>query len=363
MNVAILCLGGNIGNRTENINASKEAIDSLCGKIIAQSSIYETEAWGSDSERKYLNQVIKIETKLTANQLLSNLLKIEKKLGRKRDKNINSDRTIDIDILFFNSEVINNKTLEIPHPRLHQRNFVLKPLNEIASDFKHPVFKKTISVLHKNNKDTLKVKKHKPIKECNYICIEGNIGSGKSTLAKALAKNIKGLYLPEEFDDNALLPLFYENKKLFAFPLEYSFLINRFKQIQKVVKNKEKFIVSDYSLYKCLWFAKINLSKKDFLVFKKQFKLILKHLPKPDLIIHLTTNTKNLEQNIKKRGRKYEKSISSAYLNAISREYIVGIDKIKNIKKLNLNISNYHPKLESISIKKINNFIKENFGY
>jgi len=362
MNVAFLCLGGNIGNRIENINAGKTAIQRFSGKIIDQSGIYETEAWGSDSENNYLNQVIKINTKLNAKKLLLKLLSIEKKLGRKRNSVKNSDRTIDIDILFFNSEVICETGMEIPHPRLHLRNFVLKPLNDIAAGVTHPVLKKTISFLFKNCKDTLEVKAYDPLKSIKYICIEGNIGSGKSTLAKALAQKLNAKFLPEEFEDNPLLPLFYSNKKLFAFPLEYSFLIGRFKQILEVFKTEKKIIVSDYSIYKCLWFAKVNLSEKDFALFKKQFKLILDQLPKPDLIIYLSTTSKNLKQNIKKRGRKYEQTISEDYLNAITSQYNKGLTKLKNIKTLNLPINSYHAKLELASIKTINNFIKENFG-
>ena len=362
MNVAFLCLGGNIGNRIENIKACKEQIAQNCGKITGVSGIYETEAWGSDSKNKYLNQVIKINTKLNAKKLLAALLKIEKDLGRNRTANRNSDRTMDIDILFFNSDIITEKDIEIPHPRLHERNFVLKPLNDIASKIEHPILKKTVSELLNLSKDKLKVDLVKSPKKLRYICIEGNIGSGKSTLAKAFAKKINAKYLPEEFENNPLLPLFYENKKLFAFPLEYSFLLNRFDQIQQTFKTEKKVIVSDYSLYKCLWFAKLNLSEKNYAVFKKQFKLILDQLPKPDLIIHLSTTTKNLKQNIKKRGRNYEQSISEDYLNALNTQYEKGLNKIKNIKKINITITAYNPKLEAESIKKINNFIKENFG-
>ncbi|MBA2612612.1 MAG: 2-amino-4-hydroxy-6-hydroxymethyldihydropteridine diphosphokinase [Bacteroidetes bacterium] len=362
MNVAFLCLGGNIGNRTENINAGKKAIELLLGKIVSQSGIYETAAWGSDSKNNYLNQVIQVHTKLPVKKLLSGLLQIEKKLGRKRNSTKNSDRTLDIDILFFNSEVIEQKGLQVPHPRLHERNFVLKPLNDIAGGVTHPVLKKTVSTLLKNSKDTLAVKQHDPIKNLQYICIEGNIGSGKSTLAQALAKNLQTLYLPEEFEDNLLLPLFYENKKLFAFPLEYSFLLARFNQLQQVFKTEKKLIISDYSIYKCLWFAKVNLTPKNYSLFKKQFKIMLDQLPKPDLIIYLSTSTENLKQNIKKRGRKYEQGISDGYLNAVSAQFDKGITKLKNVKTLHLPLSAYHRGLETDSIRKINNFIKENFG-
>jgi len=362
MNVAFLCLGGNIGNRIETLNSAKKAISALSGKIVKQSKIYETAAWGSNSKNNYLNQVIELHTKLSAQKLLAALLTIEKDLGRKRGSTKNIDRTIDIDILFFNSELISSKDLEVPHPRLHQRNFVLKPLNDIASDFKHPVLNKTISNLFKSSKDKLAVKEYNAAGELKYICIEGNIGSGKTTLAKALAKNLNARFLPEEFEDNPLLPLFYENKELFAFPLEYSFLVSRFKQLHQHLKNKQHLIVSDYSLYKCLWFAKINLSKKDFITFKKQFTLIAEQLPKPDLIIYLSTSTKNLKQNIKKRGRDYEQKISEDYLNNIGKQYGKGLSKISHIKTLNIAVNTYHPKLETASVKAINNFIKESFG-
>lgn len=362
MNVAFLCLGGNIGNRIVNLNATKDAISRLLGGITAQSYIYETAAWGSVSENKYLNQVIKIETQLSAQNLLAKALTIEKSLGRKRGSAKNMDRTVDIDILFFNSEIISAKNIEIPHPRLHLRNFVLKPLNDIARNFVHPVLKKTVSSLLKSSKDKLPVKKYNALKDLKYICIEGNIGSGKTTLAKVLAKKLNARFLPEEFEDNPLLPLFYDNKKLFAFPLEYSFLVSRFKQLNETLRSEKKIIVSDYSLYKCLWFAKINLSKKDFTLFKKQFKLIADQLPKPDIIVYLNTNTKNLKQNIKKRGRKYEQSISDDYLNSISKQYDKGFAKINNIQTLHITVNAYHPKLEEVSVKTINNFIKENFG-
>lgn len=361
MNVAFLCLGGNIGDRLENIAASKKAIEDVCGKIQLSSQVYETEAWGSNSTNNYLNQVIKIKTKLDVNELLSQLLVIEKKLGRKRDGLRNSDRTIDIDILLYNSIVLSNKHLKIPHPRIHERNFVLVPLNEIAGKVKHPTLKTSISSLLKNSKDPLTVKPYVVSKPPKYICIEGNIGSGKSTIAKALAKYHSAYFLPEEFADNALLPLFYENKQLFAFPLEYSFLLNRFNQLQKIIKSEKKIIISDYSFYKCLWFAKINLTKKDFALFKKQFNVILNKLPRPDVIVFLDTSISNLTQNIKKRGRDYEQTIAANYLKHISTQYTKGLNNLKDIKQLHLKIENYDGELERKLLKQINNFIKDNF--
>lgn len=158
-----------------------------------------------------------------------------------------------------------------------------------------------------------------------YICIEGNIGTGKTTLAKALVKKLNAIYLPEQFEENTLLPLFYKNKKKFAFPTEYSFLIDRHKQLTTFFKNKKsnKLVISDYHFDKCYCFAKANLTKKDFVYFKKHFKSIQETINKPDLIIYITTDINNAKENIKNRGREIEKNIETQYLEKIKKCLII----------------------------------------
>jgi 2-amino-4-hydroxy-6-hydroxymethyldihydropteridine diphosphokinase len=145
MNVTYLCLGGNIGNRESSISESILQISAKVGFIHSKSNIYETEAWGVDNQQAYLNQCICVHTSLTALQLIDTLLDIEQKLGRKRTLSEHYEpRTIDIDILFFNNEIIEQPHLIIPHPRLHLRKFVLIPMNEIATNYLHPILNKTI---------------------------------------------------------------------------------------------------------------------------------------------------------------------------------------------------------------------------
>jgi deoxyguanosine kinase len=354
MNEAFLCLGGNLGNRIEILNKAIDLISKDCGRIVKISGIYETEAWGSDSKKKFLNIAVRIKTKNTAPQLLKKLLAIEKKLGRKRTEVKNSDRLIDIDILFFNSGIIKTKVMEIPHPRLHLRKFVLKPLMDIDKDMIHPVLNKSIKQLYKNCTDGLKVEAYKPVK---YICIEGNIGSGKTTLAIELAKHLNGVFLPEQFEKNDLLPLFYSKPKTYAFPLEYSFLLDRHSQIKSSVNDKTNLTICDFSIYKCLWFARINLNKKDFRFFNKHFKSLAAPLPKPDLIIYLSTSNKNLKQNIISRGREYEKNITSKYLTAVEKQYTKGIEEINMKKKLIISIKKYDQGLNRRLIKKIAEYL------
>ena len=361
MNTAFLSLGGNLGQRPENMETALKAIAQHVGDVVKASRIYETEAWGSTSQKKYLNQVIKVETRLTAPALLKTLLSIESRLGRKRTANRNADRSMDLDILFFNTEILHEKALQVPHLRLHLRKFILIPLHEIEKNFKHPVLKKSISILLRESEDRLHVSVYNQPVPLRYICIEGNIGSGKSTLAQQLAKKMKAFYVPEKFDGNSLLPLFYTNPKAYGFLLEHSFLTSRFQQLTDCFHASTGLVVSDFSFYKSLWFARLNLPKKEYELFKKHFRALQNQLPEPDLIIYLDTDLKNLKQNILKRGRPYEQQISASYLEAIGKKYEQGLARVK-AKKLILSIRKYDTSLELNSIRSIEKYIKENFG-
>lgn len=186
-----------------------------------------------------------------------------------------------------------------------------------------------------------------------YICIEGNIGAGKTTLAIALAKKLKAHFLPESYEDNPLLPLFYENRKKMAFPLEYSFLIDRHAQLHNYFKkNKSKNTIADFSLYKCLWFAKTNLNKKEFQLYKKHFKTIEDVAQKPDLIVFINTHHSNLLSNIKKRGRKFETTIDKKYLQAVTKNYQSGLKKI-SVPVIEVEVENYDSNTNSALITAI----------
>lgn len=166
MNVAYLCLGGNLGQREENLKGAVSQLSRYAGKIIRVSKVYETEAWGVSDQPPYLNLCLQLETELSASELMHLALDIEKKSGRRRvEANQYAPRTLDIDILFYNSETIHTEDLIIPHPRLHSRKFVLLPLNDIAPDFVHPVLNKTVSGLLNELSDHLSVKPY-PAEVC-----------------------------------------------------------------------------------------------------------------------------------------------------------------------------------------------------
>ena len=148
MNVVYLLLGSNLYDRALSLSSAKNEISNEIGAITDESSIYESEPWGFISEDRFLNQVIRIETRKNPVQVLNEILRIETKLGRKRDTAKGySSRILDIDILFFNNEIISEENLIIPHPKISERMFTLLPLSEINNSLIHPGLNKSIQEL------------------------------------------------------------------------------------------------------------------------------------------------------------------------------------------------------------------------
>lgn len=156
MSKAYLMIGGNLGDRKENLQQAIILIRKSCGPLIKISSLYETAAWGLVDQPSFLNQALEISTSLSAIELLSSILSIEKDMGRTRTEKL-GPRLIDIDILFFNDEVHDLPHLKIPHPELQNRRFVLTPLAEITPQLQHPVLKKNIAQLLEECPDNLEV--------------------------------------------------------------------------------------------------------------------------------------------------------------------------------------------------------------
>ena len=156
MNKAYLLMGGNIGDTLSSLQQSISILADTHGTILQQSRVYKTAPWGKTDQHEFLNQVVVLGTSLTANELLTGLLKIEEQMGRKRLEKY-GPRVMDIDILLFNDLVIEQPGLTIPHPQLQYRRFALVPLSEIAPSIVHPVLNKTIRELLRDCQDQLEV--------------------------------------------------------------------------------------------------------------------------------------------------------------------------------------------------------------
>ena len=159
MKISYLILGGNVGDRMGYLSQSIEMLCRNAGRIVARSSIYECEPWGFDDSCWFLNQVVAVETNPEPLVLLEKTQQIEQIMGRVRTNNGYQPRTIDIDILLYDNQIINTPELVIPHPRMAQRMFVLQPMAELAPDMEHPVLHRTMSYLKKHCKDTKKVER------------------------------------------------------------------------------------------------------------------------------------------------------------------------------------------------------------
>ena len=345
-----LSLGSNQGRKLNNLQEAIYEIAESIGAIHKISSVYKTDSWGFKGDDFY-NICIAVSTYLPPEELLRNILNIETKLGRKREQNNKyTNRKIDIDILLFDDEIVFSKNIIIPHPRMLERKFVLVPLAEIAGNTLHPIEKKTLTICLNNTIDTSQIHKissklQRPIpliEKYNYVAIEGNIGSGKTSLSNLMSDEFNAKIVLERFADNPFLPKFYEDQERFAFPLEMSFLADRYQQLTDDLAQFDlfkNFIVSDYYIFKSLIFAQVTLQKEEYALYRKMFDIMYKEISKPDLYIYLHQNTDRLLENIKKRGRDYEQNIEASYLQKIHVGYTNFIKTEQDLNTLIIDVS------------------------
>lgn len=345
-----LSIGSNQGNKLDYLQQAVDLISIKTGIVMHVSPVYQTEAFGFDGD-DFLNICIGLRTTLAPNILLQELLAIETDLGRKRtDATGYESRTVDIDILFYENEIIVSESLKIPHPELTKRAFVLKPLADIAPNYLHPKTKQTVAELFQKCIDKTRIEPtnlilKKPIsipEKFNYIAIEGNIGAGKTTLTNMLTEQFNAKQVLERFADNPFLPKFYKDEERFAFPLEMSFLADRYQQLTDDLAQFDlfkSFIISDYYIFKSLIFAQVTLHHDEFMLYRKMFDIMYKEITKPDLYIYLYQNTDRLLENIKKRGRDYEQNISGNYLKKLHKGYANFIQSEKDLNTLIIDVS------------------------
>ena len=344
-NKIVLSIGSNQGDRKALIEQAISIINSDVATVIAVSQLYQSPSWGFESD-PFFNCAILIHTSKSARSVLKKILKVEKQLGRVRtDEKGYKPRNIDIDIISSNDFILNTEILQIPHPQMQNRLFVLLPMNDLKTDFIHPILNQNVQelILNCTDKSDCKVinSLENPLKKThisnyNFIAIEGNIGAGKTTLAHKIADDFNAKKILERFADNPFLPKFYKDQARYAFPLEMSFLADRYQQISDDLAQLDlfkDFIIADYHIFKSLIFAKVTVTEDEFRLYRKLFEIIYKEIPKPDLYIYLYQNTERLLANIKKRGRSYEQEISPEYLEKINKGYF---DFIKSHPELNI---------------------------
>jgi len=348
----VLSIGSNQGNRLANIETCIALIHQEVGTVIQVSKLYETPAWGFESDAFY-NCALLLHTTSSAQKILTQVLKVEKQLGRIRSNQEGyQSRIIDVDLIAFDNEIIESEKLQIPHPLMQNRKFVLLPMQDLKLNWKHPILHKTITEFIATTPDdsvcTIVQDLKNPLKEIplesfNYIAFEGNIGAGKTTLVNKIAEDFNAKTVLERFADNPFLPKFYKDQNRYAFPLEMSFLADRYQQLSDDLAQFDlfkDFIVADYHIFKSLIFAKITLAEDEYRLYRNLFNIIYKEMPKPDLYVYLYQNTARLLENIKKRGRNYEQNIEAAYLDKINNGYLEYIKSQTDLNVLIIDVSN-----------------------
>ena len=328
-----IALGSNLGDRLTNLQQAVNQIDNEIGQVLQCSSVYEVPAVGF-SGAIFLNACLVAESEKSPNAILQGLQAIEIEMGRKQAaEGLYRDRPIDLDLIMVEDEVLHSDELTVPHPRFQDRLFVLQPLCEIAPQKRVPNQNQTVAQLTKTCDDTTKISPfhqglQRPaihfLRQFNRICVEGTIGCGKTSLAKRIAEDLQAKLFLERFAENPFLPKFYDDADRYAFPLEMSFLADRFKQQRELSEQLNLFgqgVVSDYEVHKSLIFTQFTLSSEEFALYRTIFYNMMPDVQKPDLYILLKQTTPRILANIKKRGRSYERTIDAEYLDKVRQGY------------------------------------------
>jgi len=330
-----LSLGSNMGNRYEYLQQAVDALFERVGGVVKISSVYESPALGFEGDA-FLNCVVWIRSFLDPEAILTEALDIEKSLGRVRSAAEGyASRTIDIDVLFVEDLEYKSDRLQLPHPEIPNRRFVLLPMAELNARFPHPqsgepvvkMLATTIdqSELTKTGKWLKNPQQQFDPSRFRYLAIEGNIGAGKTSLATSMSEDFNAKLILERFMDNPFLPKFYEEPERYAFPLEMSFMADRYQQLLEDITQYDLFkdyVVADYEPFKSMIFAQITLGEEEFALYKKLYHVMYKEVPKPDVYVYLYQNTDRLLENIEKRGRDFERNIEADYLAKINEGYL-----------------------------------------
>lgn len=315
---AYIGLGSNLGDRRRYI---KSSIEMLAGapelNLTRVSDITESAPLGGADQAKYLNAVAEVQTTLNPQHLLMALADIETLLGRVRSEKW-SPRTIDLDLLLFDRQVISSPSLTVPHPQMHLRSFVLKGLAQLNGDLLHPVLAEPVAALAERlNGCDFAPHADRP----QLVSVAGIIGVGKTTLAKELVNLLACKILLEPYDTNPFMPHVYAGRKEFALDSQLHFLMGRLDQLEAGALEAGRLAITDYIFEKELIYAHRLLDPQQLALYESVYKPLAENVSRPVLAIYLQDSTESCLERIHRRNRPYEQQIQPEFLDNLSADY------------------------------------------
>jgi deoxyguanosine kinase len=363
---AYIGLGSNLGQREENIKKALEALSTDGNiKLCRSSSIIESAPLAGKKQPSYLNCVAEITTSLNAEELLKVLKKIELSGGRKELNPFDklragekwTNRTIDIDILLFGSEVIQTSNLVVPHRQMHLRSFVLGGLCKLVPRLVHPILKENVSVLYSRlcGKDF-----YFDTERGQLVSIAGVIGAGKSTLAGGLSDKFGFKLIKEVYETNPFMKRVYAGDKAVALDSQLYFLLSRCEQMKLENLTPGQVAVSDYIMDKELIYANLWLDSVQLEIYEKINAAMNKTVAEPSLAIYLKLNPAKCLERIKVRNRPYEQKIDLQFLETLFAGYEKLFDKFNRCPVITIDADEFDfrrgDEVEKLG-KKINYYI------
>ncbi|MCY2930458.1 MAG: 2-amino-4-hydroxy-6-hydroxymethyldihydropteridine diphosphokinase [Planctomycetota bacterium] len=327
--VAYIGLGSNLGDQAATLMRAVLMLDQAEGVHVRRiSQLIRTEAVGGPANQPaYVNGAAEIETSLAPGELLGVLQSIESALGRDRRREPRwGPRTCDLDVLLIGEEVVATPTLTVPHPRMHERLFVLEPLASIAPQALHPGQGRTVSELLADARAAgpAPARPTPPPGtrgQAKLVSLIGPVASGKTTLAELLAMELPAALILEDFEGNPFLPESYVGETSARLPAQLYYLMSRVKQLARTTWPEEGVAVADYGLCQDRLFARMRLPAEEFPLYEQLWEKLSPLAHAADLLISLDCPEEFLLARIAQRGRGFERAIDAEFLAAQRAAY------------------------------------------
>lgn len=311
-------LGSNLGDRADHLQKALALLTEHSQiSAVRASSFYETRPLGSVQQGVFVNAAAEVTTSLSARQVFSLLQSIEQQMGRKHLEHW-GPRIIDLDLLLYGDQIIDEPDLKIPHPQMHLRSFVLKGLCELKAEAMHPILEETAAELYSRlSGQDFFFDPQRP----QLVSIAGNIGVGKTTLAQNLADRLGGQFIAENYTGNPYLAEVYDGKRNLALDSELFFLSSGASQLEKRKLESGRIYISDYVFDKAMIYASSWLSAEQMEEYQRYYASVADGVADPVLVIYLNDTVDHCLERIHRRNRPYEQKIEPSFLGHLQNGY------------------------------------------